>query len=248
MAVYVYSDRQIERMVSKSRRSHIWFCGVAFLILAISCGLVFYRPTFPIFREPMRAWLIAFLTSAFLFPLIGTIWRWRNWPERTRNSLREVRVEIAPGTVGVSYPLGYKRQLSTSEVVRTEEPSLGGGLYLRTSNRYRWILVPRQIEGYDTIKRELGGMGIPFVHTFIPTNWEEFVGVLLFIGTMICSFTAHSPRVLTANLLAAILIGFCGIWVINSNPDNLPRMRWTRFGAFLPVVFAALGLWLALHG
>jgi hypothetical protein len=63
---------------------------------------------------------------------------------------------------------------------------------------------------------------------------------------MICSLTSHSVRVLTANLLVSILIAFAGIWVISSNPDNLPQMRWRRFGAFLPVGFAVLGLWLRL--
>jgi hypothetical protein len=248
MAVYLHSEQQIERMISQSRRTRVWYCVVAFLVLAVACMLVFYRPTLPIFREPMRAWVIAILVSLFLFPLLRTISSWRNWSERKRSSLREMRVEISPGTVGVFYPLGCKRQLSTAEIVRTEEPTLGGGLYLRTSNRYRWIMVPRKIDGYETIKRDMAGMGVPLVHKFVPTNWEEFLGVLLFIGTMICSFTAHSPGVLAVNLLVSILVALGGIWVINSNPDNSPRMRWRRFGAFLPVGFAALGLWFALHG
>lgn len=248
MAVYFHSEQQIERMISESRRTRVWYCVIAFLVLAVAFVLAFYRPTLPIFREPMRAWVVAILTSLFLFPLIKTIWRWNNRLDRARNSLRDVKVEITPSTAGVSYPLGYTRQVSTREIVRAEEPSLGGGLYLRTSNRYRWIMVPRKIDGYDAIKRDIAGMGVPPVHKFVPTNWEEFLGVLLFVGTMICSFTAHSPKLLAANLLVSILVGFGGIWVINSNPDNLPRMRWTRFGAFLPVAFAALGLWFGLHG
>jgi hypothetical protein len=174
MSVYAHSEQQIERMVSNSRRSRIWFCVVAFSVLAVASLLAFYRPTLPIFRDPLRAWVMAVLTSLFLFPPLQIIWRWKSWPDRMRNSLRGIRVEITPSAVSVSYPLGDKRQLSMGEVVRAEEPSLGGGLYLRTSNRYRWIMVPRKIDGYETIKRDMAGMGVPFVHNLVPTNWENF--------------------------------------------------------------------------
>jgi len=86
--------------------------------------------------------------------------------------------------------------------------------------------------------------------TFIPPNWEEFLGVLLFIGTTILAFAVHNIQVLIVNLLIALLLSVGWFFVINANPDvlALPKMRWARFGAFLPVVFAAAGLWSALHG
>lgn len=249
MAVYVYSEQQIEQMVSNARRVRIRFCVAAFVILAIACLLAFYRPNLPIFHDPMRAWLMALLSSLFLIPLLRIVWRWRTWPEPMRNSLRETRVEVTSSTVGVSGPFGYKRQLSTSEVVRAEEPYLGTGLYLRTSNRYRWILIPRKLDGYEAIKREIAVAGGAVVKTSIPSNWEEYLGVLLFIGTTICAASASDIRVLTVNLVVSLLLSFGGLFVINSNPDTLaqPRMRLARFGVFLPVVFAALGLWFALR-
>src|SRR4029077_603879 len=160
----------------------------------------------PILHEPFRAWVMALLTSLFLFPLVKTIWRWRKWPDLMRNSLREARVEVAPGTVGVSGPFGYKRQLSISEIARAEEPYLSTGLYLRTSNRYRWILIPRKLDGYEAIKRELAVAGAAVVKRLIPTNWEEFVFVLLFIGTILCATTVHDARILLANLGIAIVV------------------------------------------
>ena len=170
-------------MVGQSRRLRIRFCVAAVVILVMALLLALYRPTLPIFHEPYRAWGIALLTSLFLFPL-KAIWHWRLWPDLMRNSLRETRVEVASGTVGVSGPFGYKRQLKIGEIVRAEEPSLGTGLYLRTSNRYRWILIPRKLDGYDAIKRELAVAGAAVVKRFIPTNGEEFVFVLLFVGPM----------------------------------------------------------------
>jgi len=117
MAVYVYSEQQIERMVGKSRRLRIRICVAAIVILVMAVLLALYRPTLPIFHEPFRAWGIALLTSLFLF-LVKTIWRWSEWPDVMRNSLRETRVEVASGSVGVSGPLGYKRQIGISDIVR----------------------------------------------------------------------------------------------------------------------------------
>lgn len=242
MAVYVYSEQQLERMVGQSRRLRIRFCVAAVVILVVALLLALYRPTLPIFHEPYRAWGMALLTSLFLFPL-KTIWRWRKWPDLMRNSLRETRVEVASGTVGVSGPFGYKRQLNISEIVRAEEPSLGTGLYLRTSNRYRWILIPRKLDGYDAIKRELAVAGAAVVKRFIPTNGEEFVFVLLFVGTILCAATVHDTRILLANLVIAVVLAVSGFLIVNANPDN-HQIRRARIGVFIPVVFAALGFFL----
>jgi hypothetical protein len=240
MAVYVYSEQQIEMIVSKSRRLRIRFCIAAMVILVIAVLLAFYRPTLPIFHEPFRAWGMALVTSLFLFPLAKTIWRWGKWPDLMRNSLRETRVEVASGTVGVSGPFGYTRQLSISEIVRAEEPYLGTGLYLRSANRYRWILIPRKLDGYDAIKRELAVAGAAVVKRFIPTNGEEFVFVLLFVGTILCATMVHDTRILLANLVIAVVVSVSGFLIVNANPDN-HQIRRARIGAFIPVAFAALG-------
>jgi hypothetical protein len=240
MAVYIYSEQQIERMVSKSRRLRIRFCVAAIVILVTAVLLAFSRPTLPIFHEPVRAWVMALLTSLFLFPLVKTIWSWRTWPDRLRNSLMETRVEVASGTVVVCGPFGYKRQLSISEIVRAEEPYLGTGLYLRTSNRYRWILIPRKLDGYEGIKRELAVAGAAAVKRLIPTNWEEFFFVLLFIGTILCASMVHDTRILLANLVIAVVVSVPGFLIVGANPDN-HQIRRAKIGVFIPVVFAALG-------
>jgi hypothetical protein len=241
MAVYVYSEQQIEKMVGRSRRLRIRFCVAAFVVLVVAVLLAFYRPTLPIFHEPvLRAWVLALLTSLFLFPLVKTIRRWRRWPDLMRNSLRETRVEVASGTVSVSGPLGYKRQLRINEIVRAEEPYLGTGLYLRTSNRYRWVLIPRKLNGYDAIRRDLGVADATVVKRFIPTNLEELVFVLLFIGTILCPTMVHDTRILFANLVIAVVVSVSGFLIVSANPDN-HQIRRARFGVFIPMVLAALG-------
>ena len=240
MAVYVYAEEQIERMVAKSRRLRIRLCVAVILILVMAVLLAFYRPTLPIFHEPFRAWGIALLT-ALLLPLVKTIWGWRKWPDLVRNSLRDTRVEISSGIVAASGPLGYKRQLSISEIIRAEEPYLGTGLYLRTSNRYRWLRIPRKLDGYEAIKRELSVAGGAVVRRVIPTNAEEFVLVLLFIGTILCAAMVRDTRILLANLIIAVAVSVAGFLIVNANPDN-HQIRRARIGVFIPVVFAALGL------
>jgi hypothetical protein len=248
MAVYRYNDEQIDRIVAKTKRFRVWYSVAAFLILVATGLLAFFRPDLPLFHEPARAWLLGILTALFITPLFRTVWNWNTWAGKLKNSLRNVGVDISGGIVCVSYPSGAKRQVRQNEVVRAEEPSLAAGLYLRTPNRYRYILIPRKLDGYDAIKRELRGMGTEVVETSIPGNWEEFLFILLFVGTMICAFSTENVQVLTVNFFISLLVSLGGFLVINSNSDNLPQMRWARFGAFLPVVFAALGLWLAVSG
>jgi hypothetical protein len=145
-------------------------------------------------------------------------------------------------------PILFAEQLGKSEILRAAELFWKVGIYLRTANRYRWFLVSPRLDGYDALKRELSELGIVVVRISFSPNWEEFLGVLLFIGTAVFRFSADSVRVLTRNLFVALLISFGGFFIIRSNPDTLPRMRCTRFAPFLPFVFAAWGLWFAVHG
>jgi len=85
---------------------------------------------------------------------------------------------LRTGTIGQA----RNTQLSINEVVRVEEPYLDTGLYLRTSNRYRWILIPRKLDGYEAIKRDLAVAGAGMMKKVIPSNWEEFLFVLLFMA------------------------------------------------------------------
>jgi hypothetical protein len=110
-------------------------------------------------------------------------------------------------------------------------------------------MIPCTLDGYESVKLELKQMGRPVVRTSIPPNLEEYVGVLLFFGTTICAFSVHAVQLLTLNLFVAILLSLGGLFVIRANPDakTMVQLRWAKYGVFLPVIFAAIGLWLALH-
>ena len=157
-------------------------------------------------------------------------------------SLRAVRVEVCAEEVRL-LEMGSVRQLARSEIRRAEEVSWG--VYLRTASRYRWILIPRKIEEFETVKREIEEMGIPVVQAGIPPNWEEFAGVLVFTGTMICAIFAHTAWVLGINLLVSLAVAVGGFVIVGANPENAPKMRWARLGIFLPVAMTASMLWAA---
>jgi hypothetical protein len=248
VAIYSYSEPQIEKLVSDFKRSRLRFCGAAAFLVASGFFLALFYPQFPAFPKSLREWLSPLLLAIFAAPLLGNVWNWRSWPEKLRASLKKTSFELSPFTIRVSDSFRRTKQLGKSEILRAEELSWKQGLYLRTANRYRWFLVAASLDGYQALKRELSELGIVVVRTSFPPNWEEFLGVLLFIGTAVCAFSAHSVRVLTLNLFAALLISLGGFFIINSNPDTLPRMRWARFAAFLPFVFAAWGLWFAVCG
>jgi len=241
MAVYSYSEAQIDRMI---RRSQAWRTGFAVgsaAVLAASLLLLIYRPQLPIFREPIRAWYIAILLTVCVHPLVRAIWKRGHWQQALRNALTHCGIELTSDTVTLLGESAIVRQLMLQDVRRMEEPSIGRGLYLRTSNRYRWLLIPRNLEGYNAIKNQLILSGISLSPSSFLPNWEEFVFVLLFVGTLVCAGIAHSKTVLVTNLVISVLIAIGGLAVVNANRDN-PKLRNARIGCFIPVVAAALGL------
>ncbi|HYL46800.1 MAG TPA: hypothetical protein VEU52_07220, partial [Candidatus Limnocylindrales bacterium] len=232
----------------RARRIRRVFFVIASCLLAMVIVLALLRPDLPIFREPLRPWLLA-VVGLPIPALLHGIWKRQDWVEALRSRLNRTKVEIARDSISVSNSW-FTRQLSRSQLLRAEEPSWGAGLYLRTANRYRWAVIPRTLDGYESAKLELAGMGLAIEKTLIPPNWEEFVWVLLFLSTLICTMYLHSVRLLALNFLVSILLSVAGFFIISANPDykTIPRMRGARVGVLLPVVCAGLGLLLALFG
>ena len=141
---------------------------------------------------------------------------------------------------------GQIRQLARNEIVRAEETPWG--LYLRTRDRYRWMLISKRIGEFDTLKRKIGELGVPLMQAASAPNWEELAGVLIFTATMICAIFAHSIAMLAVNLGVAILVAVAGFKIVSANPENLPKMRWARLGIFLPVAMTAAMLWSRIRG
>lgn len=248
MSIYVLSQSRIEELVNNARRNRDRFSFAAAVLLGTVILLWYFRPGLPIFHEPLRVWLIG-IAGSLVPPLLRNVWNSSEFPRTLHERLGKTKLEITGSLIRISN--GWtEREVSRSELLRAEEPSLGRGLYLRTSNRYRSFVVSQTLDGYEAAKSELRGMGLPVEKTFIPPNWEEFVFVLLFVGTSVCAFSVRNIKVLELNLFVSCLVSIAGFLVIGANPDNKKdtRMRGGGFGALLPVVFAGLGLLLALWG
>lgn len=243
MGVYFYAERQIETLVQSSERLRTRYCAGAAVILGAAAVTAWLRPEW-IFGmgNHVRGWVIAALCVFFAGPLGENVWRWQSRTQNLRESLRSFRVEVSADGVRVFAASGT-RELRWDEIVRAE--GVGWGLYLRSAERYRWILIPGQLDGFTELRREIADQGIPIEAAAMAPNWEEFAGALLFAGTMICAIFARSRMVLEGDLAVSVVIAVAGFVVVSANPENLPKMRWARLGVFLPVVMTGSMLWSA---
>jgi hypothetical protein len=250
MSIYAYSEELIEQRVSHAKRIQwvMLICGCAVLLgFAIS---IFYPHAIPIPHSGARDWIFAFLLAIFVHPLINRFRHRRSVSDVLRDSLRATRLEIASGDVTMFYPNGIKREFRIRDIPHAEEASWGGGLFLRSSSRYQWILIPRRLGGYEDIKREISLAGIPIIQTTVPANFEEYLFVLLFLATLFCALVVHDLRILELNLLVAALLVPAGLYFLKSNPNALPKShaRDARIGLLIPPAAAAMGLWMHFHG
>jgi hypothetical protein len=244
MAAHTISEHQIDRLISRSKRVRLWIAGFSLLTIAVAVAVFSRRPD--LFRAA-HSWVIALIAVFCVQPLVRIGWNWNRWPQKERNAYGKVRVEISSDTVRVLDGWGREILLNASEITRAEDRSWTHGLCLRTRNRYRWFLIPRTLDGFASIKRDLAQMGIPVVELRFPPNWEEFVGVAAFCGTTLCVLFTRNPKILTVNLLLAALVSASAIRVIRANPH--PALRWPRMmlGALLPLIAAAAALWYSVH-
>jgi len=246
MAFYMYGEEEIEGIIRAQQRLRLRFCVAVFILLLAACVVALTRPEW-IFgaHERARLWVIGALFVFFVGPLGENLVRWRSRPARLRESLARTSIEVSESGIRMEEP-GQIRQLARGEIVRAEETPWG--LYLRTRDRYRWMLISKRIGEFDTLKRKIGELGVPLMQAASAPNWEELAGVLIFTATMICAIFAHSIAMLAVNLGVAILIAIAGFKVVSANPDNLPKMRWARLGIFLPVAMTAAMLWSRIRG
>lgn len=239
MAVFTYSEETIQSLVHKAVQRQRWIYAIAAAWLAVDMAVVFGLFFWPEIRINLSdRWII--LPFVIPFVLLSNSFNFRKRiPGRFEAYLRSYSVDVSPYSVRVQNDLGPQRQFARGEILRVEESSWGGGLYLRSSNRYRWLMIPHLLDGYSEIKSELGAMGIPFERKLVPTNWEEFVMVLLLCGTLLCDLMTRNRQILIANLIVAVLVGIGGFLIVGANPDRSSRVRWARFAAFLPAAFTA---------
>lgn len=190
MATYVYSEQQIDRMIGSTKRFRVNAFVIGALMLLAAGILAYFRPGFFAHHGFKRDWGIGILIAFGSHLFFMSFRRKKSSSEKLRAVLKEWSLEISPAWVCWTYFGQRKKQLNREEIVRAEEPSLGRVLFLRTSRRYRYARIPRSLDDYEAIKREIILLGIPIEKTLFLPNWEELLSVVLFLGALICALAA----------------------------------------------------------
>lgn len=235
MAVYALSPASIANNAAKLRKIRIWGSIILVPLMALFLYLrISHSSTFG--RSTEVAFIVLFVT---LMTLVQP-YPWRLSSRKVAAKMGDFCIEITSDAVEIRSSQ-FIRRIARDEIVRIEEPSWGGGFYVRTPNRYRWILIPRTLERFEEIKSGLAASGIPIVRTMIPPNWEEFLFVLLFCGSVACDLFATSRLVLFVNLGVALLLGVLGFLVTATTENSRLRFK-ARLGSLIPLVAACLTL------
>jgi hypothetical protein len=243
MAMYVYSEPEINEIVQSSKRLRIRFCAGAGAFLAAASVVAMVKPSWIFGPENhARLWVLALLGIFVAGPLAENLLRWKTRSAKLKESLRSMRIEVSNWGVRVLGD-GRMRALERAEIRLAEE--VPWGLYLRSANRYRWILIPAGLTDFRALKWEIAEMRIEMRPAAAAPNWEEFVGAVLFAATVVCAIFAHSAWLLAANLTVSVALAVAGFMVVSANPENLPKMKWARMAVFLPVAMTASMLWSA---
>lgn len=183
--------------------------------------------------------------TVFLFLLVLLLnlilpYTWRRTARQAAKSVRGYSIEITLDAVELKSAYANKRILR-NEIIRIDEARWGSGLYVRTANPFRWILIPRRIQGFDEIKATLAANGIPTARTAISPAWQGQMFLVLFCGSLMCDVFATSRNTLLANLGVAFLIGIYGLVVFRSVMESALRLK-ARLGSLIPLVGAGLAL------
>jgi len=250
MAVYSYSEDTISRMIQRGKRARFWMRVVSAVWLALDLFAVIALALW-FHGDPLKNeyWSSALFVLPFvMFMQSGNAGSAAS--KGVAEFLRTYSVGVSAYSVRIQSSLRPQRQFLREEILRAEESAWGPGLYLRTTNRYRCLVIPRNINGYSELRKELIAAGIPFTKRAIPGNWEDlaqalaFLGSLLFSGLIICDAVSRSPWVITVNFTAALLVGLVGFLTISGTQEGSPRMRLVKLASFLPLLFAILAQYL----
>ena len=242
MAAYSYSEKVINALARKMMRTRLWVGSIATVLLVLDLPFVFDRAGSIASRirvpEPLAdgAFIVCFVL------LVQSIRSLSRAPRSIEEHLRSYRVHVSPQGVSVTNDAVPMRQIALPEIRRAEIPSLGSGLYLRGTNRYRWLLVPSGLDEYAEIKTELEASSIPFKKTLIPPNWEEFVLILVFFCSLGCDEFLKNRNLLILNLLVGAVVGIGFFVIVNKGWAHMHNRKLARFGCLFPPVCAGIAL------
>jgi len=241
MAAYSYSEITLERLVHRARQSIVYVRAVALGIFGITFWVQFTTKA-----SEAKHHILSAVSVMAVITLVQSFSK-RTKAENIRRRLSEHSALITNAEVKVTYANEIKRVFELNEITKMERARIGGCLYLRTRDRYRWLAISKSLDGVESIQKELEEQGIMLVTRVIPTNLEEWIFVFLFCGTMVANLFPKDLKLSIVNLIFSILVAVAGLYILQANPEShVPKWK-TVLGCFLPIVFASAVVALSLY-
>jgi hypothetical protein len=242
VSTYRYSETTIQSIVARFRRQRLWFVGVGSLCLALGILAAYRLASHPTGHSRRDLWGIA--VAAFLVEhLLRTIWNWRTSPAKFEESFRATTVTVSPERVSISRPK-LCLHLDRREITQAEIDSRRSRIVLRSADRYRRLIIPAGLDNFGELRREIETLGVP-VGRESRKGWADLLPAFLFSGVLLCSVLSKNPLVLRINTAVALVVSLGFFYILNAQSDVARSLGWKRWAAFLPLLFAAAGLWLA---
>jgi len=189
--------------------------------------------------RPARLYEVLCIASFVIFVNLWSPFGKRNVYEQTAAKLGVNSIEIDSGGLRMNWST-WSKFIPLDEITRVEEPPNGRGMFVRTSNRFLWYLIPRRTDRYEEIRSELAAIGIPIVQTRAPRNWG-ILFALLFCLSILCNVLTQDRRILAVNFAFALILGAAGLMLTNFIGDRRLRLK-SVFGSFLPAAISAASL------
>jgi hypothetical protein len=235
MAIYTMSQAATAKQARLLKKMRWWAIGVSAVGIAISFFLIVRPGGWLVGHISHNVQIFLFSGSAVLLVQMTSPWR-KGLESKIQQA---ISIEISADEISMTSGM-FSRCFRRDEIVRMEES--GRGLFLLTSNRYRSIFIPGRIDGYQEIKDDLTSNGAQFVRRNFLRNWEEYLFVLLFCGTMICDLVTRNRTILFLNLAVALLVGTFGIIFADSFWDNRAMSLRMRLGSMIPAIATLLAI------
>ena len=241
MAIYTMSAEAADRRARALQKARSIAVSLVIAIVIVDAFLVCVRMGWV-----YRSWRIN--EHLFTAVLIGSsaavlqFLRPKSWKKPAEAALASLQVQsLEMDSEQVRSENGtWSRRLGKNEILRAEEPRKGLGLYLRTSSPFRWLLIPKGIDGYEKIKSDLAASAIPVTKTRLSPHWVETLLFFIVMGSMISELVVRSREALLIDLFVGIVVAVAGLLVAHGKKDN--RKLELQYGFFycFPLIFALI--------
>lgn len=239
MAIFHMSDDAVARREKGLRRGRFityWIVGAVIMVdvLLASIRLGWLNTSIKVNED---LFMTIVVVSFVVFAQWLTPGSFKRTSEAVLASIKVQSLEIDSDEIRTENGR-WSRRLRLDEISRAEEPRKGLGLYLRTSSSFRWLLIPKRLQGYEEIKAIVSARGIPVIQTRMSPQWIDFPSFLVVMASMISELVIRNRQVVLANIVLGVFVAIFGIFIaLGRSEDKVLRFQYGLFFC-LPLIFA----------